>query len=248
LAIAALLELLDSINRPELEKLSLSNRAGLRQLACQAIGYFNSTRDIDQLLLLAKDSHSDVRLEAIQSIGKLKLNMPNDEIIMLARQRTKDVNYKVALSAAWLLILYAPDEGKKVMEQFLHDKSREVQLLAAAALGATGSYGMSLMLDQFRSHPDSLVRLNLALGLIGQRQATQEAAEYLRQMLMTENEKWNRIKVGIFEPIVNWPKKKGDETITTAETDNQLLRLELLNLLAILKTPPYTRGDSKIFK
>jgi HEAT repeat protein len=237
LAIKALLELIDSINRTEIEKLSSSNRAGLRQLACQAIAYFQSMRDLDQLLRLVKDSHPDVRLEAFQAIGQLRPNRQIEEVLAIARQGTKDANYKVALSAAWLLTLYAPLEGQQSMERFLHDGRRDVRILAAAALSSTGHYGIMLMLDQFRSHLDSFVRLNLALGLIGQRQAAEEAADYLRQMLLTENEKWSSVKVGIFEAIINRPSKKGEDSLTTAETDNQLVRLELLNLLAILKAP-----------
>lgn len=237
LAISALLELIDSINRVEVERLSSSNRAGLRQLACQAIAYFQSIRDLDQLLRLAKDPHPDVRLEAFQAIGQLRPTQQLEDVLAIAHHGIHDANYQVALSAAWLLTLYAPLEGQQSIERFLHDKRRDVRILAAAALSSTGHYGIMLMLDQFRSHSDPFVRLNLAFGLIGQRQATEEAANYLRQMLITENEKWSKSQVGIFEAIINKPAKKENSSLTTAETENQLLRLELLNLLAILKTP-----------
>lgn len=235
--ITSLLELMDSINRSEVEKLSSSNRAGLRQLACQSIAYFQSIRDLDQLLILAKDPHPNVRLEAFQAIGKLRPNTQLEKVLMVARQGVQDVNDKVALSAAWLLTLYAPMEGQRVLNRYLHDGRREVMILAAAALSATGQYGMTLMLDQFRSHLDPFVRLNLALGLIGQRQAIQEAANVLSEMLMTTNEKWSRIQIGIFKAIINRPAKLKRDSLSTIETENQLLHLELLNLLAILKAP-----------
>lgn len=237
LAIAALLHLMDSISRVEVEKLASSNRAGLRQLACQAIAYFQSIGDLDQLLTLTKDRHSDVRLEAFQSIGLLRPTKQIENIIAVARQGAQDVNYQVALSAAWLLTLYVPSEGQQLISKFLHNNRRDVQLLAAATLSSTGSYGINLMLDEFRNHLDPFVRLNLALGLIGQRQATEAAADYLKQMFLTENGKWSRLKVGIFEVILNRPAKKREDALLTAETDNQLIRLELLNLLAILKVP-----------
>lgn len=236
--IASLLELIDSVNRLEIEKLSSSNRAGLRQLACQSIAYFQSMRDLDQLLMLAKDSHPNVRLEAFQAIGKLRPNKQVDEILIVARQGVQDLNHKVALSAAWLLTLYAPAEGQLILNRFLHDVRREVAILAAAVLSATGQYGITLTIDQCRSHLDPFVRLNLALGLIGQRQATQEAATILSEMLTATTESWSRIKVGIFEAIIDKPaaRIKGS-SLTSVETDNQLLHLELLNLLAILKAP-----------
>lgn len=235
LAIGALLELLDSVNRVEIERLSSSNRAGLRQLACQAIAYFQSGRDIDQLLRLAEDTHPDVRIEAFQALGQLRPYGQIEVILTLSRQSAQDVNYKVALSAAWLLTLYASEEGQKVIGQFLDDRRREVRALAAAALGATGRYGITLVLDRFREHSDPFVRLNLALGLIGQRLAIQEATDYLRQILMSDKEKWNTLEVGLFRAIINKPVKKTDESLTTLEGENQLLRLELLNLLAMLK-------------
>jgi HEAT repeat protein len=237
LAITSLLELLDTINRPEIERLSSSNRAGLRQLACQAIAYFQSMRDLDELFRLAEDSQPDVRLEAFQAIGQLRPVQQVEKIFNLARQGVQDLNYQVALSAAWLLTLYAPEEGQHVFTRFLNDGRREVRLLAAAALGATGRYGMTLILDQSRSHLDPYVRLNLALGLIGQRQAVLESTAYLRQMLMSDKEKWSTLEVGLFRAIVNKSFKQIEDSITTPEVNNQLLRLELLNLLAILRAP-----------
>jgi len=237
LAIASLLELLDAINRPEIERLASSNRAGLRQLACKAIAHFQSLRDLDLLLRLAADSHPDVRMEAFQAIGQLRPCKQQETIMNLALQSAQEPNDKVAISAAWLLTLYSHDEGHKVFERLLNDNRREVRAIAAAALGATGRYGITLMLDQFRGNFDPYVRLNLALGLIGQRQAVQEAAEYLKQMIMVEKEKWGTLNAGLFRAVVNLAPKKTRDPITTPEMDNQLLRLELLNLLAILKTP-----------
>ena len=235
LAIAALLELLDTINRCEIEKLSSSNRSGLRQLACQVIVHFQSSRDIDQLLLLVSDSHSVVRLEAFQALGQLR---PDKKAIFEAAcVGIKDANYQVALSAAWLLTLYAPQEGQQAFIRHLNDRRSEVRAFAAAALGATGHYGLALILDNFQKHPDPYVRLNLALSLIGLRESTQDAANLVMQMLIVEKEKWCTIEAGFFEAIVNKQPKIINDSSITPEVDNQLLRLELLNLLAILKAP-----------
>lgn len=236
-AIAALLELLDTINRSEVEKLTSSNRSGFRQLACQSIAYFHSLRDLDQLLLLAEDSHSGVRFEAFQAIGQLKPLKNSQVIINLARRGSQDPHYQVALSAAWLLTLYEPQEGQKALLHYLEDERREVRALAAAAIGAAGQYGVTLALDQFRTHSDPYVRLNLALGLIGVRQATEETSIYLKNRVLADREKWSTMEAGLFRAIVNKPSKMAEDPVETPEIDNQLLRLELLNLLAILKAP-----------
>lgn len=236
LAITALLELLDSINRVEIEKLTSSPRAGLRQLSSQAIAYFQSHRDLDQLFLLVKDPHPEVRLAAIQALGRLRPHGQRDKIISLSRTCVDDANTQVALSGAWLLTLYEPEEGQRAFKQFFFHERRDVRALAAAALGATGRNGIGLSLDQFRQHPDSMVRLNLAIGLIGQRCATQEAAEYLKLKLISDKEKWETYEAGIFKAIVHQMGKKKGDASTVSDTEHQRLRLELFHLLAILKT------------
>lgn len=238
LAIAALLELIDTVNRVEIEKLAASNRSGLRQLACQLIAHFQSDRDLDQLLLFAGDYQPDVRFQAYQALGQLKpLNKQNPLIIEAARRGIKDQNYRVALSAAWLLTLYEPQEGQQAFIRHLQDERREVRALAASALAATGPYGITLALDQFRTHSDPYVRLNLALGLIGLRQATNEASACVKTMLVADKEKWSTMEAGLFRAIVNKPLKANEDPVSTPEIENQLLRLELLNLLAVLKSP-----------
>lgn len=237
LAIASLLQLIDGVNRPEIECLASSHWSGLRQLACHAIAYFHSLRDIDQLLRLGEDSNSDVRWAAFQALGQLRPDEPKDKILEMARRHSKDFNYQVAVSATWLLTLYTPEEGKSAFLSLLYDRRPEASLLAASALSATGRYGIELALEQFRLHPHPFVRLNLALGLIGQHQALGEATHYLKQMIKNEKGKWNILKIGLFHPIVNIPSKGSDDPLTTPESNNQLLHLELLNLLAILKVP-----------
>lgn len=237
LAIAALLEVIETINRPEIERLSSSNRSGLRQLACRAIVHYQSMRDLDRLFFLSKDPHPDVRLESIQAIGQLRPSNQEDSIVELARRGILDGNPQVAASAAWLLTLYAPEEGSKAFHGQLQDERPEVRALAAAALAATGKYGEAIAAEHFQMHPDPYVKLNLALGLIGVRHSTQQAAQHLTHMLLTDRDKWSLREAGLFQALVNIPPNEKEDPLTTPETDNQLLRLELLNLLAILKAP-----------
>lgn len=237
LAIDALLKLLDTINRSEVERLVSSQRAGLRLLACESIAYFQSTRDLDQLLILTTDSHPDVRMEALQAIGKLKPQENVESVLNCARRGILDAHPEVALSAAWLLTLYRPEESHIVFVRYLQNDRREVRALAAAALSATGRYGLSLMQEQFRTHSDAYVRLNLALGLIGQREDVEEAAACMKSLILTEKERWGALECGLFEAVINRPSRKEQDPLSTPEMDNQLARLELLNLLAILKTP-----------
>lgn len=237
LAISSLVEIVDGVNRPEMERLTSSDRSGLRQLACHAIAHYQSMRDLDCLILLCRDPHPDVRAEALQAIGQLRPRNQNDVMIGLAQRGAGDPNPKVATSAAWLLTLYAPESGYRAFQRLLYDDRSEVRALAAAALGNTGLYGAPFSQQHFRSHFDPYVKLNLALALIGLRQSTEEATQFLSHMLRTEKEKWFSYEEGMFQAIVNKPLQNDSDLLSTPEVDNQLLRLELLNLLAILKAP-----------
>ena len=203
-AIVSLLEVVDGINRAEIERLGTSNRSGLRQLACRAVVHYQSLRDLDRLFDLARDSHPDVRLEAIQAIGQLRPEKQN-EVIQMARRSLRDPNCQVAASAAWLMTLYHPEEGGRAFERQLYDHRPEVRVLAAAASSATGRYGAPLATQQMQQHPDPYVRLNLAIGLIDVRQSVDEAVSHLSQMLLSEKENWYTWDVGLFHVIMNKP-------------------------------------------
>ncbi len=234
LAIASLLELLDTIEKSELEKLKGCNRSGLRQLACKAISYFSLNGHLDILIELTQDAHPDVRMEALQAIGKLRPKGLDDKIVTIAKKGICDSNSSAALTAAWLLCLYSPLEGQKEIQYYLQDNRREVQLFAAAVLKATGHYGIELMLNQVYSHKDPYVRLNLAIGLIGQRVLVPFATETIQKILLTEKEAWRKETFGIFNFITNKPVPLEDG-MNSHEIENQLLRIELLNVLGIVK-------------
>jgi HEAT repeat protein len=237
LAIEALIELLDEIKREEMVRLASSNRSGLRLLACEAIAYFGSNRDQDLLVGLVNDHHSDVRAAALQGLGRLTQLQDQDKILALANTCLNDRSPVVALSAAWLMTLYHSDKGREVFVRYLSHDQREVRWLAAAALGATG--GCSLAQQLLKTHFDEYVRLNLALSLIDHRLSVLQAAEVIDQTMRSKKEQWQWSEWGLFKAIT--PRFSSqlaqDSTVSTPEMENQLIRLELLNLLAIVKAP-----------
>jgi HEAT repeat protein len=236
-AITSLLQLMeDKINRQDINRLASSNRAGLRLLACQAIAHFQLSRDLDLLFKLSKDRHPDVKSAAFQAIGLVRPSEHIDEVINCAREGTLNIQPQVSLSAAWLLTLYLPEEGRQPFNQFLYDSRQEVRILAASALRATGKYGKSLTLEHFANHPDPFVRLNLALGLIDQRTDVANACICLKEMIKTNKDPWIEKEIGLFQMVAHNKTRKNsdDDEIVTPEMENQMLRIELLNLLTIL--------------
>lgn len=237
IATSSLLELFQTINRQEIDRLSHSSRVGLRKLACQAIALFQSERDLDVLYSLAKDPHPDVRFDAFQAIGQLR--PINQDLILrpIIDAGIKDSNDQVIIAAAWVQTLYDPVKGQKVLERYLSDSRTEIRYLAVAALNAAGQYGMPLALEQFHLHNDPYIRLNLALGLLDKREVVNEAADYISQMILKEKEIWFKRETGMFHAIVKFQYQTPSEDLNSPENENQLIRLEMLNLLAILKIP-----------
>ena len=238
LAIKSLIELLDEITEEEIIHLTTSTRYGLRLLACQALSHFRLEKDVDHLFKLVNDNHPHVRIAAIQAIGLIRPKGEKSQYVMqIARQKILDIDLKVALSASWLLTLYSPSEGKQAFTLFLNHTKQEVRLLAAAALKATGRYGVDLIASHLGSHFDPYVRLNLALGAITQRMLVERAGEVIYEMLHTKKERWIHIDEGIFQAVA--PRVVGksyaqDSEESTPEMDNQIIRLDVLGNLAII--------------
>lgn len=236
LAIESLVNLFDEIQENEVKRLALSNRSGLRLLACKVIVHLNSLRDLQILYDLTQDTNPQVRAAAFQAIGLLRARKEKESVLTYARNGTRDLHFKAAISAAWLLILYQAEEGNALLRTYLMSPKQEVRLMAAAAVAAAGSYGSQLALQYFESHPDPFVRLNLALGLIGQRIACPEAGRVIKEILTHDKQNWCEADFGHFTAISNRQFGQTDED-SSREMDNQLARLKIFNILAILKEP-----------
>ncbi len=120
---------------------------------------------------------------------------------------------------------------------FIKYPKREVRLLAAAAIAATGKYGSSLAQELFYQSKDPFFKMNLAIGLISQQINVFEACQELQQGLMTESGRWMWQEEGRFRTLAPSTVKQDDEIPNAPEAFNQLTRLEILNILAISKFP-----------
>lgn len=235
LATGALVNLLEDVAREDLVRLASSSRSGLRLVACQAIAHLNLDRDIDQLFILAKDSHADVRAAALQTLGLLR--PVNNDVEAVAESSLDDTHPQVALSACWLLTLYDSEKGQEAFKPYLAHGNSEIRRSAAAALAATGRYGVPLAIEYLKTSDDLYVRLNLALGLAGQRLAVEEIKVALYNAIVSENNKWVWEEQGLFRLLSPRKPKGDDKAQMTAEMENLSVRLEILNRLAILQAP-----------
>jgi hypothetical protein len=85
---------------------------------------------------------------------------------------------------------------------------------------------------------DPYVKVNLAMGLIGQQAHLEQAGQIVYQALNSESEKWIEKEEGIFTLLAprsfDGEKDQTDASYVTPETENLMTRLSLLNALAII--------------
>ncbi len=237
-AIEALVALTEDVNREEVMRLAQSNRSDLRLLACELVEFLDLIRDVDLIFPLLQDHHADVRVAALRTLGLLRVSTIDGQTVPQALFRSlNDRDPKVAITAAWMLMFYEGEEGQKAMKPWLDHPIKEVRRFAAAALAASGKYGMPLMREAFQHNGDLFVRMNLAIGLIGQRILVQQACEVLGGGLKQCHERLMWDEEGAFKVLAPSDLKHDDLIPNYPETVNQQTRLEILNILAMMKYP-----------
>jgi HEAT repeat protein len=245
-AISALVQMQKKISRKELTKLVHSDRAGIRILACEIAAHLELNGDADVLLPLLNDHSSEVRTQVLHTIGLLRvpINLEKGMVVDLMN----DLDPLVSITAAWVVSLADPARGQKVLAKYLRHEEFKVQRVAAAALVAAGRYGFPLTMQAFEETDDPYVRLNLALGLIGQRVNTDVAADAIFNALNQLPEQWMEDEEGVFSYIAP-SHVRHDEIIPNApEAVNQKTRLEMLNILAALKYPRAQEAVNQFLK
>jgi HEAT repeat protein len=233
-AIIAMVQMYDGVRKEDLQQLIKSNRAGLRQLGCELVSYFDLTENARDLRPLLKDSSPDVRTSALHTLGLLRAPIAPETLRVLMQ----DSSPMVAITACWVAALQGMDEGIQELHEWMDDVHPRWRMLAAATLSRCGQKGSAAALAEMESNEDPFVKANLALGLIGQRIEVQKASGVIYEMFEKEKETllmWDESHQGrILSPsllshiqqIPNYPK-----------VADQMVRLELLNVLCIMKHP-----------
>jgi HEAT repeat protein len=232
-AIQAIILLREKIGEDELKVLAGSKRAGLRQLACEAIGKCQQKNASHLLIQLIQDSQPEVAASALKAWGLLR-QPATDTIKQLAKA---GLDPRVAITAAWVWLLEDPKEAATSMLYWLEHKEEAIRSLAASAVASAGPYGLALAKEQIEKSSDPFVRLNLALGLARQREETLLACQVLEEVLENNRELWMISTDGLFETIEKSNLRHNSAIPNYPEVINQTVRLEIINLLAILESP-----------
>lgn len=246
-AIKSLVLLSEGANEEQLSQLVASNRVGMRMLACKLVAHFEQKNSIDRLFPLLCDPHSSVRAEVLLTLGRLRVASIGGQLVnAVAAKAAFDPDPVVGVAAAWTLTINDPKQGMAVFEKFFDHPLREIRYLAAAALASTGKYGMPLTTRAFMENRDPYVRMNLAIGLIGQRVNVRGACDCLFSGLARQKERWAWSEENQFRVLAPSKVKHDDAIPNYPEAVNQLTRLEVLQILSIAHYP-YAQAAIKNF-
>ncbi len=234
-AIEALVNIWETASVEEVRKLTTSNRAGLRHLACALATHFQVPEVKQEIITLLSDTNPDVRIAAINAVGLFYHTLMTPKELSGALQgRLQDSDPSVAITAAWAATVFQTE--KNALEKWLQDPVADHRRLAAAALAATGDRGVALATKTLQSSTDPYVRANVALGLIGQRKEVQTAADCLYKFLTEEKRMWmwdgrqNRL----FQVLSPSQVRYVDQIPNYPEAIDQMTRLQLVSVLAMV--------------
>jgi HEAT repeat protein len=238
-AIVALVSMYDAIEREELLNLVRSDRAGLRQLAAEVITHLNLSDELDLLLPLLRDASSDVRISALNALGLMRVQkIGSVAVLELLEENVHNTSPEVAITASYVLLMLNEREGSRHLSQWLKSENPEWRRLSSAALSSGGKYGIKLMLKEFKETKDPYVKINLAMGLIGQRIQVHAACDAIHKILSQEKNTlwmWDSRSNPLFHSLAPSRVKHIEHIPHYPAVVDQLVKLDLLSILSILR-------------
>ncbi len=242
-AIVALVNMYEAIDEREFKSLVKSNRAGLRELACEVVSHLELNEQMDDLLLLINDTHPAVRLAAINALTFL---LPDElqgasilECTALWRH-LDDRAPEVAIATARLNLIYGGKEGEKRLETWALDGRPEWQRLSTAAIAASGHAGVTIGKKLLKKSKDPYMRVNLAMGLMGQREDVEAACTVIAETLKNDEEgllMWDSGSNPVLRTLAPSQVRHIPQIPNYPIAVDQMVRLELLSILCQAKYP-----------
>lgn len=232
-AIEAIALMRESVEKEELEVLIASKRGGLRQLACEVMIHCDLKQHAQLIYPLIFDPQPDVRAAALKTWGIFRRGVT----AAIKQIALEDLDPAVGITASWIWLLEEPQEGEQGILKWIDSDRPHVRALAASAIASSGSYGIPLAKRLIRETKDPYVMANLALALISQREDCNYACQILTHLLNCNRERWMMREEGIFRTLERSTLSHNPAIPNFPEVMNQTVRLELLNILAIIEAP-----------
>lgn len=251
LAMNALVEMSEKVNEKHIISLLNSKRSYLRQLGCELALFFEVKEVKNSVLELIKDPIASVRICALNALAFFyKDQIPKEKSIQYFESLINDNDPNIVITAGWAALLIDPSLGKTILKPYLFHEKKELRRLAAAAVSYAGASGTDLALEVMEKSKDVTVLLNLSIGLIGQRKAIKQCCDVIYNFLILEKSLWmweNDHKT-IFRVLS--PSSVGHTELFPSypQAVDQMMRIELLSLLAILQDPRALNAAKALLK
>jgi HEAT repeat protein len=189
LSVKSIAAMTDSLSLSDLKLLSKSSRMGLRLLCCHLCVELGLKEGKEEVLGLLTDANSDVRVAALCALGLFyRFEIEPELLKQLIFSRCDESHPFVSITACWVGILCGLEHAKTTMSKWLNSSNPVYRQLASSATAATGEAGIDFMAEQLKQAKDSLIQVNLALGLIGQRKHIKDSADIIAGFLTKEND------------------------------------------------------------
>ncbi len=230
-AMIALISLYESVEAQELERLVRSNRAGLRELACEIVAHLDLEEHLPLIRPLLKDTCGDVRIAALTAFGLMGKG-PFLEML-------EDTDPYVAVTAGWLALVRSEAKGEEALEKWMADQNPNLRRLASAAVAASGTRGCKLAWKEMKQSSDPYVRANLSMALLRQRQHVKEASKTLYEVFQGQREilMWDQQVSPLFRSLAPSRVKHIEQVPNYPLVVDQLVRLDLLSMLSVMRHP-----------
>lgn len=236
-AIEAIADIVTKVDFSMIEQLSKSKRAFLRVLACQLILDQLDDTSLQFVQSCVNDPSPDVRLLAIQSLGIIvSVKKENSVSSALIQPLVDHPHVETAIAANWLLFMVGNQAERALAEEklrkWLFSPNPRVRLLAVASLGATGSQGLFIANDVMNKSSDPLVRINLAIYMIWQRNELLRASQVIAKDLAAISDRLSWGKFGIFSYVDSNCRVHVEGCERVPEIIDLQTRLDLYSMLA----------------
>lgn len=250
IAIITLASLYEKVEPEEMKALITGKRAGMRQLACELTAYLQLTNYAEEIAGLVRDHSPNVRMAALGALGFL----PNARVqgkkladVETIQKALSDPVSSVAITAAWLLLRQGEKKAEVVFAKYLQEGQVEEQRMASAALATCGAFGVELSRKWLKTSNDLYVRVNLAMGLIGQRAAVTESCAVIEEALHTKG-LWMWDESPLFRSLSPSHVRHIEQVPNYPLVVDQMVRLDLLSVLSILRYPKALEAVEEFLK
>lgn len=246
-AIEAYVNMDRTLRQEDLRRMAKSQRVGFRTLSAVAIEHLRLVDAMDILVDHLSDPHRDVRRYALVALGRMSdtEEFPKEAVKARLIPLLKEKDIPTRLAALWLMTEIDPKLSEPHLMQCLEHPLVEVRVKTAAAIAATGLPGVDLMQKAYRRCRCPYVRLNLAIGMVQLGIDEEEALATIKEALKSD-ERYAVVSDALGDAIAPSKLTFSGDMLITPEAVNQIVRLELINLLAV-KGDPMTESMLRTF-